>query len=70
MEDKSIILKTIREWYSETKNFRNDGWVQSHFRKNIEEVKALIDSFEPKHNVDLNPSENVQEEDFAGTLDV
>ena len=65
MEDKSIILKTIREWYSESKNFRNDGWVQSHFRKNIEEVKVLIDSFELKHDIDLT----LPEDNYVGTLD-
>ena len=48
MSDVDKILKSIKEWKNEAKNFRNDGWVQKGYREKIrlifvESGKALSD---------------------------
>jgi len=42
------VLASLREWKSEAKNFRNDGWVQSSYEEKLKKVfeetkKALHD---------------------------
>jgi hypothetical protein len=32
------IVKTIKMWESESKNFRNDGWVQEGYREKLKKV--------------------------------
>ena len=42
------ILITIKSWNSEANNFRNDGWVQEHYRSNILKVASLLESLDNK----------------------
>ena len=39
------VLVAIRNWNNEAKNFRNDGWVQQHYKNNISKVESLLESF-------------------------
>jgi len=36
------IIENINKYIIETKNFRNDGWVQGHYRETLKEVFLLI----------------------------
>jgi len=51
MELKEV-LSAIRKWNSESRNFRNDGWVQGHYKESISEVATLIESFNIKEESD------------------
>jgi hypothetical protein len=51
MELKEVLL-AIRKWNSESRNFRNDGWAQGHYKENISEVATLIESFNMKEEND------------------
>ena len=36
------IQKQLQTWYSEAKNFRNDGWTQKGYREKIETLHADV----------------------------
>ena len=48
------VLLAIRSWNNEANNFRNDGWVQEHYRCNISKVASLLESFSSKKQEDMS----------------
>lgn len=50
MSNKDIslneIFEAIKTWHLESKNFRNDGWYQKHYRDKIDALKKYIDSLD------------------------
>tara|TARA_Y100000310_G_C20169662_1_gene573046 strand:- start:40 stop:231 length:192 start_codon:yes stop_codon:yes gene_type:complete len=32
------VIRTIKQWESEARNFRNDGWVQEGYRERLRKV--------------------------------
>jgi hypothetical protein len=54
------VLAIIRSWNSEANNFRNDGWVQQHYKNNISKVESLLQSF----NKDNESATDVKQEEY------
>ena len=49
---KDDVISAIKNWHLESINFRNDGWVQSHYKRNIEEVFRFAELLSEKVHVD------------------
>ena len=54
------VLIAIRNWNSEANNFRNDGWVQQHYKNNISKVESLLESF----NKDDESISDIKQEEY------
>ena len=39
------IMDELREWMNESKNPRNDGWVQAGYREKLHEVYNVLKNF-------------------------
>jgi len=59
MHNKSI-ASTVRFWVSESKNPRNDGWVQLHYKNKLNEIFSIIKPH--KNNDYLN--EDYKDEEY------
>tara|TARA_B100000131_G_scaffold275874_1_gene278754 strand:+ start:1026 stop:1223 length:198 start_codon:yes stop_codon:yes gene_type:complete len=54
------VLVAIKNWNSEANNFRNDGWVQQHYKNNISKVESLLESF----NKDDESISDIKQEEY------
>ena len=47
-EDMSVekIIGVIKAWTRESKDFRNDGWVQKHYKDKLDELRKYLISLD------------------------